>query len=45
LDSSNKNIFEVIDLFEYKCDLDEYNAFIKDYKSKFDMEIMAKNQF
>ena len=45
LDSSNKNIFEVIDLFEYKCDLDEYNAFIKDYKSKFDMEIMAKINF
>lgn len=42
LNDSNNNILNVIDLFEFECNIDKYNEFIKEYKSKFNLEIMAK---
>ena len=42
LNDSNKNIIDVIDLFEYECNIEKYKEFIKEYKTKFNLEVMAK---
>ena len=42
LNDSNYNLLIVIELFKYECNIEKYKEFIKEYKTQFNLEIMAK---